>query len=74
MEGQFTQSTSGPSGLPGRTEDELNRVKEEEEMRASLMATVLDSAARERCTSVVSLARNGALISGDYLSISDCAR
>jgi DNA-binding TFAR19-related protein (PDSD5 family) len=53
MEGQFTQSTSTPSGLPGKTDDELNRVKEEEEMRRNLMATVLDSAARERCTSLL---------------------
>jgi len=40
-------------GLPGRTEDELDRVKEEEETRRNLIAvTVLDSAARERLSRI----------------------
>jgi len=48
MEGQLTQSTSE------RAEDDLNR-KEEEEIRRNLVVTVLDTAARERCTSFISL-------------------
>jgi DNA-binding TFAR19-related protein (PDSD5 family) len=51
MEEQYTQNSTAPSGLPGG-EEEANRAKEEE-MRRNLMATVLDTAARERCTSVL---------------------
>lgn len=52
MDAQFTQSTTTPSGLPGRTEEEVNRMMAEEEIRRNLIATVLDSAARERRTSL----------------------
>lgn len=72
MEGQFTQSLS-TGGLPGKTEDELNRAKEEEEMRRTLMATVLDSAARERCTSFHSSKQRSDLTHPNR-SIADCTR
>jgi DNA-binding TFAR19-related protein (PDSD5 family) len=70
MEGQYAHNSTTPSGLPGGTEEEANRAKEEQEMRRNLMATVLDTAARERCTSFKFTHLNDALQNNH--SISDC--